>query len=38
MKINLIRNHISSRCFNYEDKFGVADGELEYGGTEDGNN
>lgn len=35
MKINLIRNHISSHSFNYQDKLGVGDGELEQGGTND---
>lgn len=29
VKINLIRNHISSHSFNYQDKLGVGDGELE---------
>lgn len=29
MKINLIRHHISSHSFNYKDKLGVEDRELE---------
>lgn len=33
MKINLIRNHISSHRFNYKDKLGVEDGECECRGA-----